>query len=55
MRKLLVILAVCALTLPAGNAYAEQKKSDKPDKVIVKTDGNGQLKEVVVIVHRDKK
>lgn len=56
MKKLFIALVVCALTLPTTSTYAEQKqRTDTPDDVQVEFDENGQLKEVIVIVYRDKK
>lgn len=55
MKKLITALAVCVLTLPTANAYAEQKKkSDKPDEVIVTVDKKTGSFEVTVIVHKKK-
>lgn len=48
-------LALCAFLLPAFADTEPKTRTDTPDDVVVITDENGQLVEVIVIVYRDKR
>lgn len=58
MKKILMLVAMCGFLLSplaAADANASTQSSDTPDKIIVKKDKKGNIKEIIVIKKRASK